>query len=66
MIKRTDKVNKGDQLASDQEYREWLKCTKTKNLFHKIYSLSIHLLLENKFNHQLSVFTFKIFKPLFH
>ena len=32
MIKRTDKVNKGDKLSIDQEYREWIKCIREKKL----------------------------------
>tara|TARA_Y100001968_G_scaffold236501_1_gene219789 strand:+ start:1895 stop:2098 length:204 start_codon:yes stop_codon:yes gene_type:complete len=32
MLKRTDKVNMGDQLAIGQEYREWIKCIKDKEL----------------------------------
>ena len=28
MLKRTDEVNVGDQLAIGQEYREWIKCIK--------------------------------------
>ena len=32
MLKRTDKVNIGDQLAIGQEYREWIKCIKEREL----------------------------------
>ena len=32
MLKRTDHLNTGDQLASGQEYREWIKCIKNKDL----------------------------------
>ena len=32
MLKRTDQLNTGDQLAIGQEYREWIKCIKNKNL----------------------------------
>ena len=32
MLKRTDKVSKGDQLAIGQEYREWIKCIKNREL----------------------------------
>tara|TARA_B100001029_G_scaffold136597_1_gene115574 strand:- start:441 stop:644 length:204 start_codon:yes stop_codon:yes gene_type:complete len=32
MLKRTDKVNIGDQLAIGQEYREWIKCIKNREL----------------------------------
>ena len=32
MLKRTDKVNIGDQLAIGQEYREWIQCIKDKEL----------------------------------
>ena len=32
MLKRTDHLNTGDQLAIRQEYREWLKCIKSKDL----------------------------------
>ncbi len=32
MIKRTDHLNAGDQLAIAREYREWIKCIKNKNL----------------------------------
>ena len=33
MLKRTDHLNIGDQLAIAQEYREWIKCIKNKDLF---------------------------------
>ena len=33
MLKRTDHLNLGDQLAIGQEYREWIKCIKNKDLF---------------------------------
>ena len=33
MLKRTEHLNTGDQLAIGQEYREWIKCIKNKNLF---------------------------------
>ena len=33
MLKRTDEVNIGDQLAIGQEYKEWIKCIKNKELF---------------------------------
>ena len=39
MIKRTDHLNTEDQLASDQEYREWLNPLRIKIMFHKTYSL---------------------------
>ena len=32
MLKRADEVNVGDQLAIGQEYREWIKCIKNKNI----------------------------------
>ncbi|WP_269606789.1 hypothetical protein [Prochlorococcus marinus] len=32
MLKRTDHLNSGDQLAIGQEYREWIKCIKNKDL----------------------------------
>ena len=32
MLKRTDHLNTGDQLAIGQEYREWIKCIKNKDL----------------------------------
>ena len=32
MLKRTDEVNTGDQLAIGQEYREWIKCIQSKEL----------------------------------
>ena len=32
MLKRTDQLNTGDQLAIGQEYREWIKCIKNKDL----------------------------------
>ena len=32
MLKRTDYLKTGDQLAIDQEYREWIKCIKNKDL----------------------------------
>tara|TARA_B100001029_G_C14901127_1_gene360979 strand:- start:240 stop:443 length:204 start_codon:yes stop_codon:yes gene_type:complete len=32
MLKRTDEVAAGDQLAIGQEYREWIKCVKNKEL----------------------------------
>ena len=32
MLKRTDEVNAGDQLAIGQEYREWIKCIENKEL----------------------------------
>ena len=32
MLKRTDNLNTGDQLAIGQEYKEWIKCIKNKNL----------------------------------
>ena len=32
MLKRTEKVNIGDQLAIGQEYREWIQCIKDKEL----------------------------------
>ena len=32
MLKRTDYLNIGDQLAIGQEYREWIKCIKNKDL----------------------------------
>ena len=28
MLKRTEHLNDGDQLAIGQEYREWIKCIK--------------------------------------
>tara|TARA_Y100001968_G_scaffold301991_1_gene314811 strand:+ start:141 stop:344 length:204 start_codon:yes stop_codon:yes gene_type:complete len=31
-LKRTDKLNTGDQLAIGQEYREWIKCIKNREL----------------------------------
>ena len=32
MLKRTDHINTGDQLAINQEYRAWIKCIKNKDL----------------------------------
>ena len=32
MLKKTDHLKTGDQLAIDQEYREWIKCIKNKDL----------------------------------
>ncbi len=32
MLKRTDHINTGDQLAIGQEYRKWIKCIKNKDL----------------------------------
>ena len=32
ILKRTDNLNAGDQLAIGQGYREWIKCIKNKNL----------------------------------
>ena len=32
MLKRTDHLNNGDQLAIGQEYREWIKYMKNKYL----------------------------------
>ena len=32
MLKKTDNLNTGDQLAIGQEYREWIKCIKNKDL----------------------------------
>ncbi len=32
MLKRTDYLNTGDQLAIGQEYREWIKCIKNRDL----------------------------------
>ena len=32
MLKRTDHLNTGDQLAIGQEYREWIKCIKNNEL----------------------------------
>ena len=32
MIKRADYLNTGDQLDIGQEYREWIKCIKNKDL----------------------------------
>ena len=32
MLKRTDHLNTGDQLAIGQEYREWIKCIKEREL----------------------------------
>ena len=32
MLKRTDYLNTGDQLAIGQEYREWIKCIKNQDL----------------------------------
>ena len=32
MLKRTDHLNTGDQLAISQEYREWIKCINNKDL----------------------------------
>ena len=32
MLKRTDHLNTADQLAIGQEYREWIKCIKNKDL----------------------------------
>ena len=35
MLKRTDYLKTGDQLAIDQEYREWTKCIKNKDFVTK-------------------------------
>ena len=32
MLKRIDYLNSGDQLSIGQEYREWIKCIKSKDL----------------------------------
>ena len=32
VLKRTDHLNTGDQLAIRKEYREWIKCIKNKKL----------------------------------
>ena len=32
MLKRADKVSTRDQLAIGQEYKEWIKCIKNKDL----------------------------------
>ena len=32
MLKKTDNLNTGDQLAIGQEYREWIKCIKNKDI----------------------------------
>ena len=32
MLKRSDQVSVGDQLAIGQEYKEWIKCIKNKDL----------------------------------
>ena len=32
MLKRTDHINTGDQLAIGQEYKEWIRCIKNKEL----------------------------------
>ena len=32
MLKRAEEVNSEDQLAIGQEYREWIKCIKNKDL----------------------------------
>ena len=32
MLQRTDEVSTRDQLAIGQEYREWIKCIKNKDL----------------------------------
>ena len=32
MLKRTENLNTGDQLAIGQEYKEWIKCIKNKDL----------------------------------
>ena len=32
MLKRTNQVNMGDQLAICQEYKEWIKCIKNREL----------------------------------
>ena len=32
MLKRTEEVAIGDQLAIGQEYREWIKCIKNREL----------------------------------
>ena len=32
MLKRTDHIHTGDQLAIGQEYRKWIKCIKNKKL----------------------------------
>ena len=35
MLKRIDHLNTADQLAIGQEYREWIKCIKNKDLVPK-------------------------------
>ena len=35
MLKRTNHLNNGDQLAIGQEYREWIKFIKNKDLVPK-------------------------------
>jgi len=32
MLKRTQRINIGDQLAIGQEYREWIECIKNREL----------------------------------
>ena len=32
MLKRTERINIGDQLAIGQEYREWIECIKNREL----------------------------------
>tara|TARA_B100001029_G_C14831815_1_gene323420 strand:+ start:425 stop:643 length:219 start_codon:yes stop_codon:yes gene_type:complete len=32
MLKRTDKISTEDQLAIGQEYREWIKCIKDREI----------------------------------
>ena len=32
MLKRTEKVRGGDQLAIGQEYKEWIKCIKDREM----------------------------------
>ena len=32
ILKRNDQLNTADQLANGQEYREWIKCIKSKEL----------------------------------
>ena len=31
-LRRTDKLNPGDQLAIGQEYKEWIKCIENREL----------------------------------
>ena len=49
MLRRTDKVNIGDQLAIGQEYSEWIKCIKNKELVRQNILFINTSIFEKKF-----------------